>query len=71
MKLFHWWHVEALKDYARGDLIVMAENLDEAVKTVMNDDEASYRLKGEIRTNPEENLRTYENPTAIQIYGSA
>jgi len=71
MKLFHWYHVDALRDWAAGDLIVMAEDLDQAVKQVMEDEEASYTLKGEIRTNPTENLRIYEKPETIQIYGSA
>ncbi len=29
MKLFHW-HLWALKDYSLGDIIVMAENLEQA-----------------------------------------
>lgn len=71
MNLYHWPHVDALKDWASGDLIVMAENLEQAKEVVAQDEEASPALKEEIRKSSEDDFRVYEKPRAIRIWGSA
>jgi hypothetical protein len=35
MKLFHWNRAESLENYASGDIIVMAENIETARKTAL------------------------------------
>ena len=81
MKLFHWYQVEALREWSSVDLIVMAESLEKAVEQVeegkaygMHDKRPkmlSAKLKEEIRSNPKENLRVYHTPTVIHLWGSA
>lgn len=70
MKLFHWYKVLELKDYGYGNCIVMAKNLEEAMKKIK--DNEHFKIWKEIRDNPKENLDILEGKDAIiNIMGSA
>ena len=43
MKLFHWNESETLRDYGWGDIIVMAETVEEARQMVKDAKPAGYR----------------------------
>ena len=65
MKLFDWVAVDALADYNRGEVIVMANSLEEALEIVKKENPEVYE---EIKN---EEPDVYDSPTAIYIYGSA
>ena len=75
MKLYYWSDVEELADYATGEVIIMADSLQEALDTIRKQlieaketdhfiDELMKELKN---TEP----FVYDTPTAIWIGGSA
>ena len=65
MKLFDWVAVDALAQYLSGEVIVMANSLEEALEIVKKENPEVYE---EIKN---EEPDVYDSPTAIYIYGSA
>ena len=67
MKLFHWMEIQALRDYGAGQVIIMAESLEEAHMSAIRDlpDHVAEEV---LRTSPEV---VHSSSYAIGIMGSA
>ena len=65
-KLFHWSDVDFNADYTKGNVVIMAQDIEEALQLIKKDigEFAYLELK-----NKESDI--YENPVCLDFVGSA
>jgi hypothetical protein len=69
MKLFAWRRVECLRNYARGQVIVLAETKEAAIElAVAQSESVAHKLRDELSSTQPEVLET---PVAFVIWGSS